>query len=42
MTGVHAAHVESGIVMLGLLYLLSRRGHFSAERHWGVEATIKY
>ena len=42
MTGVHAAHVVSGIGMLGLLYLLSRRGHFSAERHWGVEATIKY
>ncbi len=42
MTGVHAAHVVSGIGMLGLLYLLSLRGHFSAEKHWGVEATIKY
>jgi cytochrome c oxidase subunit 3 len=42
MTGMHAAHVVSGIVMLGLVYNLGRRGHFSAERHWGVEATIKY
>ena len=42
MTGVHAAHVVSGIVMLGLLYSLSLRGHFSAKKHWGVEATVKY
>ena len=42
MTGVHAAHVVSGIAMLGLLYWLGLRGHFSAEKHWGVEATIKY
>jgi cytochrome c oxidase subunit 3 len=42
MTGVHAAHVVSGIIMLGMVYLLAHRGHFSAERHWGVEATIKY
>ncbi len=42
MTGVHAAHVVSGIFMLGLLYWLSIRGHFSAKKHWGVEATIKY
>ncbi len=42
MTGMHAGHVVSGIVMLGLVYNLGRRGHFSVERHWGVEATIKY
>ncbi len=42
MTGVHASHVISGIVILGLLYWLGRRGHFSAESHWGVEAGIKY
>jgi len=42
MTGLHAAHVVSGIVMLSLLYRLGLRGHFSAEKHWGVEATIKY
>ena len=42
MTGMHALHVISGIVMLALVYSLARRGRFSAEHHWGVEATIKY
>ncbi len=42
MTGLHASHVVSGIVMLALVYWLARRGHFSAESHWGAEATIKY
>ncbi len=42
MTGVHAMHVISGIVMLVLVYFLSRRGHFSPEKHWGVEGTVKY
>ena len=42
MTGLHASHVISGIVMLVLVYYLGSRGHFSAESHWGVEATIKY
>jgi cytochrome c oxidase subunit III len=42
MTGLHASHVVSGLVMLTLLLWLGVRGHFSAESHWGVEATIKY
>ena len=42
MTGLHAGHVVSGIVMLAMVYWLGTRGHFSAERHWGVEATVKY
>jgi cytochrome c oxidase subunit 3 len=42
MTGLHAAHVISGVVMLGLVYYLGVRGHFSARSHWGVEAVIKY
>lgn len=42
MTGLHATHVISGIVMLAVIYYLGRRGHFSAERHWGVEGVIKY
>lgn len=42
MTGLHATHVISGIVMLALVYWLGLRGHYSAERHWGVEATVKY
>ncbi|HVP05563.1 MAG TPA: cytochrome c oxidase subunit 3 [Dehalococcoidia bacterium] len=42
MTGIHASHVISGIGMLGLVYYLGKRGHFSAESHWGVEGVIKY
>lgn len=42
MTGLHASHVVSGIAMLIMVYALGARGHFSAKRHWGVEATIKY
>jgi len=42
MTGLHASHVMSGVVMLGLAFWLLMRGHFSAEKHWGLEATIKY
>jgi cytochrome c oxidase subunit 3 len=42
MTGLHASHVISGIVMLAMVYYLGVRGHFSAESHWGVEAVIKY
>jgi cytochrome c oxidase subunit 3 len=42
MTGLHASHVISGVVVLGLVYALGRRGHFSAESHWGVEASVKY
>lgn len=42
MTGLHASHVISGMVMLIMVYILGRRGHFTAERHWGVEATVKY
>ena len=42
MTGLHAAHVVSGIVMLAMVYWLGARGRFSADSHWGVEGTIKY
>ncbi len=42
MTGLHAFHVVSGIVMLAMVYSLGLQGHFSAKKHWGVEATIKY
>lgn len=42
MTGLHASHVVSGIVLLALVYRLARRGRFTAERNWGVEAVVKY
>ena len=42
MTGLHASHVVSGIVILCLVLGLGAKGRFSAESHWGVEASIKY
>ncbi|MGD9099706.1 MAG: cytochrome c oxidase subunit 3 [Anaerolineae bacterium] len=42
MTGLHAFHVLTGILLLLGIYLNGRRGAFSPERHWGVEASIKY
>lgn len=42
MTGVHALHVVSGIIFILIAWNLGRRGHYSPERHWGVEATAIY
>ncbi len=42
MTGLHALHVFSGVVLMLLIWNLGRKGHFSADRHWGVEATAIY
>lgn len=42
MTGLHASHVISGIVILALVLMLGLRGHFSPNSYWGVEASIKY
>jgi cytochrome c oxidase subunit III len=42
MTGLHALHVLSGVVLILIIWNLGRKGSFSAERHWGVEATAIY
>lgn len=42
MTGLHALHVLSGVVLILIIWNLGRKGHFSGERHWGVEATAIY
>lgn len=42
MTGFHALHVLSGVVLILLVWNLGRKGSFSAERHWGVEAAAIY
>jgi len=42
MTGMHALHVLSGVVLILNIWWLGRKGHFSAERHWGVEAVAIY
>ena len=38
MTGMHALHVLSGVTFILIVWNNGRKGHYSAERHWGVEA----
>ncbi len=42
MTGLHALHVFTGVLIILVVWANGRRGAFSAERHWGVEATAIY
>jgi len=42
MTGLHALHVFSGVILILIIWYRGRKGDFSAERHWGVEATAIY
>ena len=42
MTGMHALHVITGLVFLGIVWRKGTRGLYSAERHWGVEAAAVY
>jgi cytochrome c oxidase subunit 3 len=42
MTGMHALHVLSGVAFIAIVWALGRKGHFSPEQHWGVEACAIY
>ena len=42
MTGMHAFHVLTGVILLLILYFNGRRGVYSAEKHWAVEAGAVY
>lgn len=42
MTGLHALHVLSGVILILIVWWNGRKGKFTAERHWGVEATAIY
>lgn len=42
MTGMHALHVLSGVIFILLVWNNGRKGNYSAERHWGVEACAIY
>jgi cytochrome c oxidase subunit 3 len=42
MTGFHAFHVLTGLIFLAVVYNNGRRGHYSAEKHWAVEASAIY
>ena len=42
MTGFHAFHVLTGVILLFVVWNNGRRGHYSAEERWGVEAAAVY
>ena len=42
LIGFHAFHLLTGLIALGIVLLLGRRGHFSARDRWPVEAVMKY
>ncbi len=42
MTGFHAFHVLSGVIFLAVVYRNGRKGLYSPERHWAVEACAVY
>jgi cytochrome c oxidase subunit 3 len=42
MTGIHALHVLSGVILILINWNLMRKDHYSAEKHWGIEAAAVY
>jgi cytochrome c oxidase subunit III len=42
MTGMHALHVVTGLIFLIIVLRNGRRGLYSAEKHWAVEAAAVY
>jgi len=42
MTGMHALHVFTGVIFLFIVLRNGLKGHYSAEKHWGVEAAANY
>ena len=42
MTGFHAFHVLTGVLLLVIVYRNARKGLYSVERHWPVEAAAVY
>jgi cytochrome c oxidase subunit III len=42
MTGMHAFHVLTGVIFLGVVLNNGRRGLYTSENHWAVEAATVY
>ena len=42
MTGMHAFHVITGLILLGIVMRKGRMGIYTPEKHWGVEAAAVY
>jgi cytochrome c oxidase subunit 3 len=39
---MHALHVFSGIILILINWNLARKGHYSADEHWGIEGAAIY
>jgi cytochrome c oxidase subunit 3 len=42
MTGMHAFHVITGLIILGIVMRKGVNGYYNQEKHWGVEAAAVY
>jgi cytochrome c oxidase subunit 3 len=42
MTGFHALHVLSGVILLLIVFLKARKGQFDENRNWPVEGAAVY
>lgn len=42
MTGMHAFHVFTGLIFLGIVWNNARKNIYSSDQHWGVEAAAVY
>jgi len=42
LTGFHGAHVTLGTIMMIIITLRLMKGHFTADNHFGFEATAWY
>jgi cytochrome c oxidase subunit 3 len=42
MTGIHATHVITGVVMLILVWIQALRGRYSSKNPWAVSAVVMY
>ncbi len=42
LIGLHAFHVVTGLIALGIVLFLGLRGHFGSNDYWGVEGVVKY
>ncbi len=42
LTGVHATHVLSGVILLALVYRKGQSKPYAPDSYWGVEGAVKY
>ena len=42
MTGFHAVHVAVGMLLFAYVFQKARKGEYSPESHWSVEATVVF